>query len=125
MNRVLVDTHALLWWLSDDAALSPAARETLADPANDPLVSAASVWEIAIKRSLGKLTAPDDLPDLIFDEGFSWLPITALHAWQVRELPNHHRDPFDRLLVAQALSEQLPVITADTRFTDYGVEVRW
>jgi PIN domain nuclease of toxin-antitoxin system len=125
VNRVLVDTHALLWWLSDDAALSPAARETLADPANDPLVSAASVWEIAIKRSLGKLTAPDDLPDLIFDEGFSWLPITALHAWQVRELPNHHRDPFDRLLVAQALSEQLPVITADTRFTDYGVEVRW
>ena len=125
MNRVLVDTHALLWWLSDDAALSPAARETLADPANEPLVSAASVWEIAIKRSLGKLTAPDDLPDLIFDEGFSWLPITALHAWQVRELPNHHRDPFDRLLVAQALSEQLPVITADTRFTDYGVEVRW
>ncbi|HWE58978.1 MAG TPA: type II toxin-antitoxin system VapC family toxin [Solirubrobacteraceae bacterium] len=125
MNRVLVDTHALLWWLSDDAALSPPARETLADPASEPLVSAASVWEIAIKRSLGKLTAPDDLPDLIVDEGFSWLPITALHAWHVRGLPMHHRDPFDRLLVAQAITEQLPVITADTRFTGYGVEVRW
>jgi len=122
---MLVDTHALLWWLSDDAALSPAAREALADPANEPFVSAVSVWEIAIKRSLGKLTAPEDLPDLIVDEGFSWLPITPLHAWQVRALPVHHRDPFDRLLVAQAISEQLPIITADARFNDYGVEVRW
>ena len=122
---MLVDTHALLWWLSDDAALSPAAREALADPANEPFVSAVSVWEIATKRSLGKLTAPEDLPDLIVDEGFSWLPITPLHAWQVRALPVHHRDPFDRLLVAQAISEQLPIITADARFNDYGVEVRW
>jgi PIN domain nuclease of toxin-antitoxin system len=122
---MLVDTHALLWWLSDDAALSPAARAAIADPANEPLVSAASVWEIAIKRALGKLTAPDDLPDLVEDEGFSWLPITPAHAWQVRELPAHHRDPFDRVLVAQAIAEQFPIITGDARFNDYGVEIRW
>jgi PIN domain nuclease of toxin-antitoxin system len=125
VNRLLVDTHALLWWLTDDPALSPTAREALADPANEPLVSAASVWEIAIKRSLGRLTAPDDLPDRITDEGFAWLPISAAHSWQVRDLPAHHDDPFDRLLVAQALVERVPIITTDPRFADYGVEVRW
>jgi PIN domain nuclease of toxin-antitoxin system len=125
VSRVLVDTQALLWWLTDDAALSVAAREALADPANEPLISTASVWEIAIKRALGKLTAPDDLPDLINDEGFSWLPVAPLHAWQVRELPPHHRDPFDRLLIAQAMTEQLPIITADASFADYAVEIRW
>ncbi len=125
MSRFLVDTHALLWWLTDDPALSPAARDALSDPANDPLVSAASVWEIAIKRSLGKLTAPDDLPERIADEGFGWLPIDSAHAWHVRALPAHHRDPFDRLLVAQAAIERLPIITADARLRDYGVDVRW
>ena len=125
MSRLLVDTHALLWWLADDAALSPTAREVLADPAKELLVSAATLWEIAIKRSLGKLTAPDDLPDRIVDEGFSWLAINPVHAWQVRDLPGHHGDPFDRLLAAQALTERLPIVTADARFSDYGVEVRW
>jgi PIN domain nuclease of toxin-antitoxin system len=122
---MLVDTHSLLWWLSDEAALSPAARSAIADPANDPLVSAASVWEIAIKRALGKLTAPDDLPELIVGEGFSWLPLTPLHAWQVRDLPTHHRDPFDRVLIAQATTERLPIITGDPSFNAYGVEVLW
>ncbi len=122
---MLVDTHAMLWWLSDDAALSHAARAAIADPANEPLVSSASVWEIAIKRALGKLTAPDDLPNQVESAGFSWLPITPTHAWQVRELPGHHRDPFDRVLVAQAIAEQLPIITGDPRFNDYGVEVCW
>lgn len=125
MSRLLLDTHALLWWLVDDPALSLPARDALADPGNEPLVSAASVWEIAIKRSLGKLTAPDDLPDRIAEQGFSWLPVNAAHAWQVRALPAHHRDPFDRLLIAQALTERLPIITTDARFTDYGVEVYW
>jgi PIN domain nuclease of toxin-antitoxin system len=125
VSRLLVDTHVVLWWLTDDPALSPAASDALADPVNEPLVSTASLWEIAIKRSLGKLTAPDDLPDRISDEGFSWLPVAAAHAWQVRDLPAHHRDPFDRLLVAQALTERLPIITADARFEDYGVQVRW
>jgi PIN domain nuclease of toxin-antitoxin system len=125
MSRLLVDTHALLWWLTDDPALSPSARDAIADPVNEPFVSAASVWEIAVKRSLGKLTAPDDLPDRIAEEGFPWLPISATHAWQVRELPLHHRDPFDRILVAQALIERLPIITTDPHFGQYGVQVRW
>jgi PIN domain nuclease of toxin-antitoxin system len=125
VSRLLVDTNALLWWLADDPALSGAARDCIADPANEPLVSAASVWEIAIKRSLGKLTVPDDLPDRIAGEGFAWLPVSSPHAWQVRALPMHHRDPFDRLLVAQALYERLPIVSADAHLSPYGVDVRW
>lgn len=83
------------------------------------------MWEIAIKRSIGKLAAPDDLPEHIAAEGFGWLPITARHAWQVHALPTHHRDPFDRLIVAQALIERLPVITADARLAAYGIDARW
>ena len=125
MNALLVDTHALLWWLADDPGLSAAAREALAEPTTDVLVSTASVWEIAIKRALGKLGAPDDLPAHIEAAGFGWLPVTAGHAWRVGELAPHHRDPFDRLLVAQSLVEQVPIISADPRFGAYGVEVRW
>jgi PIN domain nuclease of toxin-antitoxin system len=125
VSRLLVDTHALLWWLTDDEALSPVARAGIADAANEPVVSAASVWEIAIKRALGKLDAPDDLPDTIVAEGFTLLPVTAAHAWRVRELPPHHRDPFDRLLVAQALTEAIPVVTGDARFASYDVQIRW
>jgi PIN domain nuclease of toxin-antitoxin system len=125
VSRLLVDTHVLLWWLTDDSSLSATAGSAIADPDNELLVSVASLWEIAIKRSLGKLTAPDDLPDRISDEGFSRLSLGASHAWEVGRLPMHHRDPFDRLLVAQALVERLPVITADPRFQPYGVDVRW
>jgi PIN domain nuclease of toxin-antitoxin system len=125
VSRLLVDTRVLLWWLTGDRNLSDAARDAIADPANEPLVSVASLWEIAIKRSLGKLTAPEDLPDRIAHEGFSWLTVGADHAWEVRHLPMHHRDPFDRLLVAQALIERVPVVTADPRFQPYGVEVCW
>jgi PIN domain nuclease of toxin-antitoxin system len=125
VTRLLLDTHAVLWWLTDDPALSTPAREALADPVNEPFVSAASVWEIAVKRSLGKLTAPDDLPDRILEQGFSWLPVNDAHAWQVRDLPAHHRDPFDRLLIAQALVENFAVVTTDGRFSDYGIEVCW
>jgi PIN domain nuclease of toxin-antitoxin system len=125
VSRLLVDTHALLWWLTDDAGLSDAAREALADPANDVLVSTAGVWEIAIKRALGKLSAPDDLPDHIEAQGFGWLPVGAAHAWRVRDLPRHHGDPFDRLLVAQALAEQVPIVSADARLRAYGVETWW
>jgi PIN domain nuclease of toxin-antitoxin system len=125
VSRLLVDTHALLWWLTDDPGLSATAREALADPANDVRVSTASVWEIAIKRALGKLTAPDDLPDHIEAAGFDWLPIGAEHAWRVRELPSHHRDPFDRLLVAQCLTEGMPIVSGDAHFAAYGVATRW
>jgi PIN domain nuclease of toxin-antitoxin system len=125
VTRLLVDTHALLWWLTDDPALSAAARDAIADPADEPLVSSASVWEIAIKRAIGKITAPDDLVDRISDSGFGSLPVTATHAWHLRDLPLHHRDPFDRILVAQALVERLAVVTSDARFADYGVDARW
>jgi PIN domain nuclease of toxin-antitoxin system len=125
VSRLLVDTHAVLWWLTDDPGLSATARDALADPANDVRVSTASVWEIAIKRALGKLTAPDDLPDQIEAAGFAWLPIHAEHAWKVRDLPAHPSDPFDRLLVAQSLVERMPVVSADARFGAYGVETRW
>lgn len=125
MNRLLLDTHTLLWWLTDDPALSTRARDEISDPAHEPLVSTATVWEIAIQQSLGKITAPDDLPDRIAQDGFGWLPVSAAHAWQVRELPLHHRDPFDRLLVAQAAVEGIPLITKDPRLSAYDIETRW
>lgn len=115
----------MLWWLNDDSALSATAREALADPATEPLVSTASLWEIAIKRSLGKLSPPDELPERISDEGFSWLAISPAHAWQVRDLPALQRDPFDRMLIAQARTEHLPVLTTDSSFAEYGVQTRW
>ena len=120
-----MDTHALLWWLSDDPALSPAARTAIADPTNEPLISVVSIWEIAIKRSLGKLSVPDELPDIISSEGFTTLAIDAADAWRVRALPLHHRDPFDRLLIAQALTQQVPIVTADAQFAAYDIELHW
>ena len=125
MSRLLVDTHALLWWLTDNPALPATARATIADSSSELLVSTASLWEIAIKRSIGKLRVSEDLPDKVAKRGFTWLPVRAEHVWAVRALPQHHRDPFDRLLVAQALTERMPVVTADARFAAYGVEVRW
>lgn len=125
MTRLLLDTHTLLWWLAGDKALSISARRLIADPTTEPLVSTASIWEIAIKRSLGKLTAPEDLPEQISKQGFGWLAVEPPHAWKVRELPWDHRDPFDRILIAQALIERLPVVTKDPRFRGYGVTVHW
>ena len=125
MSQLLVDTHAVLWWLADDAALSARAHELIADPRSVPLVSAASLWEIAIKRSLGKLEAPDDLLDVIAANGFVQLPVTADHAWAIQTLAFHHRDPFDRLLVAQAQRERVAIVSADRRLAAYDVEVEW
>lgn len=125
MERVLLDTHALLWWLAAHPGLSAAARAKIADPEVEVLVSVVSVWETAIKVALGKLGAPADLPAEVETEGFAWLQITPEYAWAVRDLPHHHGDPFDRLLVAQALAEELPVVTADPVFARYGVDVLW
>jgi PIN domain nuclease of toxin-antitoxin system len=125
LTRLLADTHAALWWLADDPALSAPARAAIADPTNEILVSAASFWEAAIKRGLGKLRAPDDLPRLLDEEGFDTLPVTAAHAWAVQSLPPHHRDPFDRLLIAQAQAEGATIVTADRRFDSYNVAVCW
>jgi PIN domain nuclease of toxin-antitoxin system len=103
--------------------LSRAADEAIGDPANTPFVSAASVWEIAIKRALGKLAAPDDLLDQLEGRDVVSLPVTAGDAWYVRNLPRHHQDPFDRVLVAQAVLRDLVVLTADPVFSRYGVAV--
>jgi PIN domain nuclease of toxin-antitoxin system len=117
----LLDTHALLWWLFDDPRLGPAAREAMEDPANVVFVSAASVWEIAIKRALGKVSAPDDLSEQVEDAGFEPLPVGFDHAERVGALPLRHRDPFDRLLVAQALVEGATIVTVDRLIRAYGV----
>lgn len=119
--RILLDTHALLWTVGNPAELNSEARDTIEDGANVVLVSIASAWEIAIKRGSGKLEAPRDLGRAIADQSFATLGITLDHARAVGDLPAHHRDPFDRMLIAQALVEGLTIVTRDPRFAIYGV----
>ncbi len=118
--RLLLDTHTLLWWLADEG-LTTQAQEAIADPANLVAVSAASAWEISIKKALGKLTAPDDLAEQVRAGGFTPLPISIAHGLAAGRLPHHHEDPFDRMLIAQAFAEGLTIVTRDKRFADYGV----
>ncbi len=120
--RLLLDTHALLWWLADEG-LAADARAAIAAGDNQVLLSAASAWEIAIKRALGRLSAPEDLLDQLAASGFDHLPIALRHALAVSDLPAHHRDPFDRMLIAQAMVEGLTVVTRDRRFSAYPVAV--
>ncbi len=120
--RLLVDTHVLLWWLAD-RPLARAAYQAIADPANSVFVSAATAWEISIKKALGKLHAPDDLPAQLESCGFSPLPISIEHALTAGSLSRHHDDPFDRMLVAQASVEDLTLVTRDERIAAYGVRV--
>jgi PIN domain nuclease of toxin-antitoxin system len=122
---LLVDTHVVLWHVLDDARLGPGPTAAIEDSEAEVLVSVASFWEIAIKSALGKLEAPDDLPALVESLGFEVLAVTSEHAWAVRNLPHHHRDPFDRLLIAQAQVERLPILTADPVFSRYDVEATW
>jgi PIN domain nuclease of toxin-antitoxin system len=121
---LLLDTHTLLWWLADDGQLSAEARKAIKDPTALAYVSAGSVWEIAIKRSLGKLEIPEGWHTAAFRD-FAELPITTEHARRAGELPPHHRDPFDRVLVAQALTEGLTLVSGDPAFQPYGVQVVW
>jgi len=123
VRRVLLDTHALLWWLVDDRKLGSVARDVIAEPRNEILVSAASIWEIGIKRQKGLLEVPDDLEALVEDAGFGKLPISLFHAQQAGALPAIHRDPFDRMLVAQAQAEGLELLTADETIPQYVVRV--
>ncbi len=121
--RLLLDTHAFLWWLRDDPKLSPAARQAISSPSSLVHVSAASIWEAAIKSQLGRLQVDGDLVEEIKKNDFVELPITASHAALSGALPLHHRDPFDRMLVAQAGKESLQLITHDRRLADYGVPI--
>lgn len=123
MRRLLLDTHALLWVLDDDAALDESARSAIVDPRNDVFVSAVSMWEISIKRSLGKLKAPEELLSTVAASGFRELPVTFVHADQAGGLPPHHRDPFDRMLVAQAQVDGLTIVTHDSVIAKYGVRI--
>jgi PIN domain nuclease of toxin-antitoxin system len=120
--RLLLDTHILLWWLSDDRKLATDARAIIAKSDNDVLVSSASVWEISIKRALGRLEIElDDLEKAIERNGFRFLPIGFRHALTAGRLPNIHRDPFDRMLVAQASIEELRVVSHDRIFERYAL----
>jgi PIN domain nuclease of toxin-antitoxin system len=120
--RYLLDTHTLLWWV-EGRSMNSEASEVLEDVGNDILVSVVSPWEIAIKESKGRIEAPSDLPQLIADSGFDVLPIRWAHARRIAHLPPHHGDPFDRMLVAQALEEDCAIVTRDRRLTDYGVSL--
>jgi PIN domain nuclease of toxin-antitoxin system len=119
--NLLLDTHTLLWWLADDAGLSTEARATICDAKHVVYVSAATAWEISIKRALGKLNAPGDLDTAVSASGFREMPITFAHAEAAGQLPMHHSDPFDRMLVAQAKLEFLTLVTRDERMEVYGI----
>jgi PIN domain nuclease of toxin-antitoxin system len=119
--NLLLDTHALLWWLGDPGSLSLKARQAIADPENTVFLSAVVVWEIRIKAALGKLDLPKEFREVLDDQPFIPLPLTVAHAHALEALPAIHRDPFDRMLVAQALSERLTIVTRDSSIPDYSV----
>jgi len=125
--KVLIDTHVLLWGLENEEKLSQRVRTLL--PASEVWISVAGVWEIIAKVQAGKLTLPPPVGDYLSKKlkanGVMILPITFDHVKRLERLPMHHRDPFDRILIAQAFEENLPVVTADSLFTQYSVEVIW
>ena len=118
--KILLDTHLLLWWLEASPLLSAQAKEMICDPENTVFVSAVSLWEIWLKQSLGKLRLPADFAEKLADESFESLPLMASQTRQVSSLPWHHRDPFDRMLIAQAQVEKLALLTADEALAAYG-----
>lgn len=127
--NLLLDTHAFLWWVTGDEQLSVQAERVIRDPQNTVRFSAASAWEIAIKANLGRLDVPRDLPRFLAEQlslnDFVELPVHVSHAAFVQSLPRHHRDPFDRMLVAQAQLDDLVLVTRDPVFAAYGVTTLW
>ncbi|HET6997133.1 MAG TPA: type II toxin-antitoxin system VapC family toxin [Solirubrobacterales bacterium] len=122
----LLDTHLVLWWMAGEASrISKRALAALGSEGVEPIVSAVTIWEAAIKRGLGKLDAPQDLLSQLERAGVEVLPVTGRHADLVASLPLHHRDPFYRLLVAQATLEGLPLVSDDERIRQYEIEVIW
>ena len=127
--RVLLDTHAFLWLINDDSRLSESARQTFLNLENSLFFSAASLWEICIKLSLGKISLRGGWFQTIQEEmeinSVQWLPIEMMHCVEVAEMPFHHRDPFDRMLIAQAIVEKMQILSRDTRLSDYTIERIW
>jgi len=121
--RILLDTHILLWWLADDPRLPGDAAAAIADPGTEVVVSAASAWEISITQAAGRLQAPEDLLEAVAANDFGTLAITAGHAMTAARLPPHHPDPFDRMLIAQAQIESFTLVSLDSRFSDYDVDL--
>lgn len=127
--RLLLDTHAFIWWLAGSDRLPAVARRAIGNESNEKLVSAASAWEITTKRRIGKLPGAealaDDVPGAIAGEGFEELPITVEDAVRAGSLPGSHRDPFDRMLIAQALAHNLVLVSIETLFDQYGIRRLW
>jgi len=123
MRKILIDTHILLWWLADDNSLGPSSKKLMADPQNEVFVSGATSWEIAIKKKKGLLEAPDNIDSIVEEEGFSKLAISLFHGELAGSLEEIHRDPFDRMLIAQAQSEGLELLTVDGIIPKYGIRV--
>ncbi len=121
MERLLLDSHAFLWCLSDPGRLRVASRSVIEDPRNEIFVSAITAWEITFKRLRGQMEAPDNLAAHVDEKGFTHLPLTFHHAELAARLPRHHKDPFDRFLIAQAQAEGLTIVTRDTQMQLYGV----
>jgi len=117
--RILLDTCMVLWWMNDSPELMSSEREVISDPENDIYVSVASAWEVEIKRKLGKLDLPDEWKDAVSDTGFRWLNVLPHHTEGLRTLPDIHRDPFDRMIVAEAKSESMTVLTHDLKVLAY------
>lgn len=126
--KILLDTHCWLWWLSEPQKLTSSMQQAIANPENELFLSVASIWEIAIKVAMGKLTIPQPLPKLVTEQlsidGIKTLDIRTIHALKIEELPTHHKDPFDRILIAQAICENLTIITRDLKFAAYRVSLK-
>jgi PIN domain nuclease of toxin-antitoxin system len=123
MSRLILDSHVLLWWAGEQAKLSTLALESIADPSTEIFVSAASIWELGLKRARGKLNTPDDYLGLLRQSRFLPLAVTMDHSLKAYALPPIHKDLFDRMLVAQAFLESATLVTADTILADYGISV--
>lgn len=129
MPRLLLDTHAFLWWVEDSPQLGAAARRAIVDTKNDCFLSIASCWKMAIKSSLGKLRLTEPVERYISEQvaanSFGILGIELRHIAKIEKMPFHHRDPFDRLMIAQAMTDKLTIVTADKAFGSYGVKTLW
>lgn len=123
MKRLLIDTHVFIWWLTNDPALGSVTRSSMAKGTNSVFVSAVTPWEITIKRSIGKLQFDADFDEAMERNNFYALSISHAHAEQAGDLPRHHGDPFDRMLIAQSQMEGLTLVSADTVFSRYGIRL--